>query len=157
VTALRVVREPTIAGCTFGALYINDRWQCWTLEDAIREPAGHVGPWTADGVKEWKAPGQTAIPAGTYAVRMTLSQRFQQVLPEIVDVAGFAGVRLHAGNTAADTEGCLLVGMIRSETSLIESRMALGDVIRRLLRADYMKDPIVLHLENPPGYHLAAA
>ena len=62
---LRLVREPTIDGITtHGSLYVEGHWQCWTLEDAIREVKIH---------------GQTAIPAGRYRVEITFSQRFQRL------------------------------------------------------------------------------
>ena len=74
----------------------------WVLEDQVREVVG-------EPVSEWKVPGKTAIPAGRYKVLITFSNRFQKLMPQLMDVPGFTGVRIHAGNTAADTEGCLLL------------------------------------------------
>lgn len=92
---LRVIREPSTAAATLGILLIDGVFACWTLEDVVR-PA--------------KIPGETAIPSGCYDVRLSLSQRFQKVLPEVLAVPGYSGIRLHAGNGAGDTEGCVLVG-----------------------------------------------
>jgi hypothetical protein len=72
---------------TIGKLYIDGHYLCDTLEDTVR-PAGI------------KIAGKTAIPAGTYKVKKTMSPRFKKVLPEILNVPGFSGVRIHAGNYA---------------------------------------------------------
>lgn len=136
---LRVIREPSIGGATLGSLYINGVWQCWTLEDAIREVPGQP-------VSAWKVPGQTAIPAGRYRVILTPSQRFKRALPLLVDVPGFSGVRIHAGNTITDTEGCLLVGNHRGESRVAESRIALEALFGRLARA---AGEIWIRMENP--------
>lgn len=82
---------------TIGKLYIDGHYLCDTLEDTVRNGG--------------KIAGKTAIPAGTYKVKKTMSPRFKKVLPEILNVPGFTGVRIHAGNTAIDTDGCLLLGL----------------------------------------------
>lgn len=149
MTYLRLIREPSESGATLGSLYLNDVWQAWTLEDEIREPilspAADFEAWVAS----WKVPGQTAIPQGEYQVGLTLSHRFGVVLPEVLRVPGFKGIRIHAGNTTADTEGCILVGHTRGEHQVLESRLALGWLMQRLK----VKDPIILQIENPPGLY----
>lgn len=76
---------------------------CWSLEDVVREVPGQ-------DVIEWKVPGKTAIPVGRYKLIVNYSARFKKALPLLLDVEGFTGVRIHSGNTDADTEGCILVG-----------------------------------------------
>ncbi len=130
---LRVVREPSAHGRTRGSLYVDRVWCCWTLEDEVRDV---------------KIPAETAIPAGQYAVRLSLSQRFQRVLPELVAVPNFTGVRIHAGNTIADTEGCLLVGRVRSAHGVLESKLALLELMESLRRATAAGDSITITIEE---------
>jgi hypothetical protein len=84
---------------TIGALYLNGIFQCWILEDVVRP----------DGVK---VPGQTAIPAGTYALGLHDSPRFKRVLIHILGVPMFEYILIHPGNKKEDTDGCLLPGNI---------------------------------------------
>ena len=130
---LRVIREPSTAAATMGILLIDGVFTCWTLEDVVREV---------------KIPGETAIPAGRYAVQLSLSQRFQKVLPEVLAVPGYIGIRIHAGNTQADTAGCLLVGRIRADDRVEESKLALMHVMEQLRRATTAGDPITITIEE---------
>jgi len=107
---LMLERVEKAADYTIGSLSVDDDWQCWTCEDEVRD-----GP---------KVPGQTAIPAGTYQVIVTMSNRFQRPLPLLVNVPDFDGIRIHPGNTAADTDGCILPGCDRYANSVGRSRVA---------------------------------
>ena len=144
---LRVIREPSVKGATLGALYVNDVWQCWTLEDELREVPGQP-------VKAWKVPAQTAIPAGRYRILLTDSARFHRVLPLLVDVPGFTGVRIHSGNAIHDTEGCLLVGRTRRSGWIGESRLAFDALFARLVAG---AGEAWITVENPPSYRREAA
>ena len=76
--------------------------------------------------------GKGPIPLGTYRIILTYSQRFQALLPELVAVPGFTGIRIHSGNSMADTAGCILVGRYQSgEAEIAESRVALGVLLTR--------------------------
>ena len=107
---------------TIGVLYINDKFFCYTMEDVVR-PAGE------------KVYGQTAIPWGTYKVVLTFSNRFETELPLLIAVPHFVGVRIHAGNTAKDTEGCILVGDSHTKDFVGTSRAALGRLMFVLRKA----------------------
>jgi hypothetical protein len=113
----------TFAGAqrTFGELSIDGKFECYTLEDTVRESGE-------------KIPGRTAIPAGKYTVVVNWSNRFQKYLPLLLDVPGFTGVRIHSGNTEKDTEGCILVGKDRVEGALLYSRVALDGLLKKLDR-----------------------
>jgi hypothetical protein len=108
--------------CTIGELYVGGRFECYTLEDAARP----------DGVKVY---GETAIPPGDYAVDITMSPRFKRLLPLLINVQGFIGVRIHPGNTAADTDGCVLVGRTKGVNRIGESRLAFDALFAKLQAA----------------------
>lgn len=139
---LRLVREPSIDGVTHGKLYINGAFECFSLEDQIRERPGI-------SVVVWKVPSETAIPAGTYRVEITKSARFHRLLPQVMDVPGFSGVRIHSGNAISNTEGCLLVGRTRAKGWVGDSRTAFERLYQRLALAD---DAITITIENPPTF-----
>lgn len=104
---MKLIRFKKTNSCTFGKLYIDDKFLCYTLEDIVREV---------------KIKHQTAIPAGTYQVVINYSIRFKKMMPLLINVPNFTGVRIHAGNTAASTSGCILVGEELSEESLVRSK-----------------------------------
>jgi hypothetical protein len=135
---IRVVREPTKNDTTLGALFIDGHWQCHTLEDVIR-PAGE------------KVYGETAIPAGRYKLILSMSNRFKKIMPEVVAVPGFAGIRIHAGNTAKDTEGCLLLGQTRNvETrSIGQSKLALQAFTTKITAVWDAKGELWITYVNP--------
>lgn len=81
-----------------------------------------------------KIAGQTAIPHGRYHLCFAYSPKFGRDMMTIEDVPGFDGIRIHAGNTEADTEGCPLLGM-RWNTSLRDSRKCIEKVEDMLLEA----------------------
>ena len=88
------------ADYTIGKMFVNGVYFCDTLEDRERELRT-----IAD-----KVPGKTAIPRGTYKVVETYSKHFKRNLPELLNVPFFTAIRIHSGNTADDTEGCILLG-----------------------------------------------
>lgn len=88
---------------TLGTFYCNGEYWGETLEDKDR----HL----EDGGE--KVSGQTAIPRGRYRVVLSMSRRFGREMPEVLEVPGFSGVRIHGGNTEANTEGCPLLGLVR--------------------------------------------
>lgn len=114
---IKITRNKPINGTTIGNLFVDGVFVCYTLEDMVREV---------------KIPHATAIPTGTYKVIFTMSNRFKKVLPLLVDVPGFEGVRIHSGNTIADTEGCVLVGtgVLKNQQYITGSRLAYQNLIK---------------------------
>lgn len=86
---------------TFGEMFVDGKHFCYTLEDVCRFINGDISK---------KVPGETCIDAGTYRLIVDYSQRFGRMMPHILNVPCFDGVRLHGGNTSKDTEGCPLMG-----------------------------------------------
>ena len=113
---------------TIGRLYIDDVFFCFTLEDVERDV---------------KIYGKTAIPKGLYKVILTRSERFKRVLPLLLEVPGFEGIRIHNGNTAEDTEGCILVDMTESKDFVGQSLSALQLLMKRLEGQDDIQIVVV--------------
>lgn len=118
---LQLIRSKSSDKSTIGRLLIEGAFQCWTLEDVVRPV---------------KIAAVTAIPAGTYKVIITESNRFKRRLPLLVDVPDFAGIRIHPGNCAADTEGCILVGTSYSTDWVSNSRVAFDKLFALLDAAE---------------------
>ena len=91
--------------------------------------------WRALARGEKKVAGKTAIPEGTYDVVVTMSPRFGMNLPLLLDVPGFEGIRIHAGNNAEyDSRGCILVGERNAPGMIINSRVTLRRIIDMMMR-----------------------
>ena len=98
----------------------NGKKLCDTLEPIWRNYDGG----------ELKIPKKSAIPEGTYRVVTTYSLRFRKYLPLLVGVPGFEGVRIHAGNTSRDTEGCILAGQNLQVGKVLWSRITLEKLMK---------------------------
>lgn len=143
---ISVMRSPSQGGATIGKLFVDGAFKCHTLEDEIREVEG-------EPVEAWKIKGETAIPAGSYRVSLEFSNRFGPDTLSIHDVPGFQYIRMHAGNTSADTEGCLLLGLQAGSASLIggTSRPAV-DLVKGLVRAAIERgESVTIDISNPTG------
>lgn len=128
---IRVERNICNASCTIGEMTVDQMFECYTLEDAIREE---------------KIKGETAIPAGTYEVVITFSNRFQRDLPLLKEVPNFEGIRIHPGNTNADTEGCILVGRNHTDKTVTESRAAFNTLFAKIQQALNDGDTVSLEI-----------
>lgn len=107
---------------TIGRLYVDGNYFCDTLEDTVRD-------LNKDGKfdnGEKKVYAKTAIPYGTYEIKWTYSPRFKKYTPQLMNVPSFEGIRIHAGNTSADTEGCILLGENKQVGKVINSRATIN-------------------------------
>jgi len=128
---LQLERVDETEKSTLGRLSVDGEFECYILEDPIREV---------------KVYGNTAIPYGYYTVSITYSPRFKRNLPILRDVPGFRGVRIHPGNTPKDTDGCLLPGTRFKTDRVLESRRAFNKLFTKLKAAKKAGKSIVLEV-----------
>jgi hypothetical protein len=117
---IEVKRLHRTENSTIGELLIDGVWECYTLEDKERDV---------------KIKSETAIPRGTYKVIINQSNRFKRLLPLLLNVPNFEGVRIHSGNTNHNTEGCILVGRTRSKDFIGQSRKAFDSLFAKMQKA----------------------
>lgn len=129
---------------TIGNMYVDDTYFCDTLEDADRELTDTM---EIDEILAMKVKAQTAIPTGKYDVILTFSPRFKRVLPLLLNVKGFEGIRIHSGNTAEDTEGCLLVGENKAKGQVLNSRATFEKLMSVLLGCEKKKEKVTITIE----------
>lgn len=104
---------------TIGKLYVDGKYVCDTIEDRDR---GLDDSMTVEEILRKKIKGQTAIPTGHYNIEITYSPKYKRMMPLLLGVKGYSGIRIHSGNTAKDTEGCLLVGKNKQVGMVLDSR-----------------------------------
>jgi hypothetical protein len=107
-------------GYTAGELFIDDLYFCNTIEDEERES------------KEY---AKTAIPLGTYEITVNMSIRFKKLMPLLHNVPNFTGIRIHSGNSADDSEGCILVGKPHKKDFITESRVTFTELMKKINQA----------------------
>jgi hypothetical protein len=142
---ISIIRKPSANGCTLSSWYINGQPFCVGIEDVVR------------GQGQPKVFGQTAIPTGTYQVRVTMSTHFKRELPLLTDMPGHTtlfggrpigecGVRIHPGNYATDTEGCLLPGTAIADggTMVTNSRAAFNALFALIQDALAKHEPVTV-------------
>lgn len=130
---ITIVRQFLSEKSTIGKLDVDGVFQCFTLEDAVRDV---------------KIPGSTAIDYGRYPVEVTFSNRFQRDLPLLVGVPNFSGVRIHPGNNANDTEGCILVGLDHGNNVIGRSREAFSLLFPLIQKSISEGDPVFISIEH---------
>lgn len=150
---LLIKRHPSANGCTIGDLFIDGQHAAVTLEDVVRPAAAP------------KVYGQTAIPTGSYRVIVNKSTRFSAkaghdvFLPLLLNLPGAdihfggqriddCGVRMHPGNKAADTLGCILVASSAAPdgASICDSRVAFAPVLARIQAAINAGQQVILSI-----------
>lgn len=138
---IRIDRIAKKSTYTIGKLYLNGVYFCDTLEDTDR---GLTQGMALQKIKDLKIKGATAIPKGKYKVTMNIvSPKFskratyqfcQGKLPRLLNVDGYEGVLIHIGNTAKDTEGCILVGQNKVVGQVINSTVTFKKLYAEMLK-----------------------
>ena len=152
LTLVRNIPEST-KDYTIGELYVQEEDKltqtykvCDTLEDAFRllpKTCPNTPKGSSCECKE-KVYGKTCIPNGTYTVVLSYSNRFKRILPELLNVPHFLGIRIHSGNSSKDTEGCIILGPKSKGDWVTASRVAFNKVYKLLQDAVTRKEEITI-------------
>ena len=142
---------------TIGNLYVDGLWVCSTMEDKDR---GLKKTWPLSQIKAVKVPNETAIPLGTYAITMRVqSPKFSQwkysrlygfckgYLPRLLGVPGFDGILIHIGSTAANSSGCILVGINDKKGMVTKSTETFQKLYSMLKAADERGENISITIQ----------
>lgn len=143
ILELRLKRIARRSTYTIGRLFVDGEYFCDTIEDKDRGLSQEL-PLTVN--KRLKLKGVTAIPVGRYRVTMdvvspkfskkTAYQSINGKLPRLINVPAFDGVLIHIGNTAKDTEGCILVGKNTQVGKVLNSTKTFWRLYERLKKHD---------------------
>lgn len=131
-------RDVMAPGFTLGRLFLEGNRFGYTAEDQDRKLEEEPGA---------KIPKRTAIPRGLYRLTLSFSNRFQKVMPLIKDVPGFDGVRIHGGNDQYDTEGCPLLGMIRTAVGVMHCAEVNAALIEFIRQAEDQGDAVWIEVK----------
>ena len=133
---LRLYRDTFTDESTIGELSVNGAFFCFTLEDRDRKLED-------GGTKEY---GKTCVPRGTYDVVIDFSQKYNKEMPHVLNVPQFEGIRIHPGNMAKDTEGCILVGATKSKDFVGNSVVTFNNLMDLMNEAYAKAVPITLEI-----------
>lgn len=114
---------------TIGRLSINGVYFCDTIEDKDRGLHDYM---SVESILKIKVKHETAIPCGRYKVVLSYSIKYNKILPELIYVKGFTGIRMHAGNTAEDSSGCIIVGQNKVKGKVIYSKKTMEKLMEIL-------------------------
>lgn len=129
ITLERIANRPTYC---IGRLYVDGVYFSDTLEDVDR---GLDDTMSEQEILSKKVYGQTAIPTGIYRVILNYSPKYKKVMPLLLNVKGYSGIRIHSGNTDKDTLGCILVGENKVVGKVINSRVKYEALYKRICQA----------------------
>lgn len=130
LTLIRIANRPTYC---IGKLYIDGVYFSDVIEDVDR---GLDDKMSVDEILNRKIKGETAIPTGIYNVQITYSTKYKKNMPLLLNVKGYSGIRIHSGNTAKDTEGCLIVGKNTKVGMVTDSRNTYNALFKKLIQTN---------------------
>lgn len=139
---LKLIRDKSNKEYTEGKLYIDGVYFCDTLEDTDRGLHQHM---SLNEIKAVKVYGDTCIPYGTYKVELSYSPKFKKIMPAILDVKGFTGVRIHNGVDKNSTLGCVIIGKKWQDGKVTKSRDTFANLMQILQQCD---EEIILIISN---------
>lgn len=129
---IKLIRKYYQAKYTIGRLYVNNRF----FSDCLEPPSLHLTERSALGtILIAKYKGYRAIPTGRYRILITRSRRFGRWLPLLLNVKGFEGIRIHAGNKPEDTRGCILLGFNRRKGYVLDSTRSVLTIVKMITEA----------------------
>lgn len=135
---IKVIREGMTKVSTYGKMYVDGQFFCYTIEDVEREK---------------KIKGKTAIPLGRYKVEVTPSPRFHREMVLLHDVPKFEGIRIHSGNDATHTDGCIIVARNRLNKDYIQGdSRKLEGMITNLVKKE--KGDVYLTVMHAPNFEM---
>lgn len=137
-----------------GHLYVDGEYLSDTLEDTSR---GLNSKMPLKEILKIKIKGLTAIPTGIYAISLnTVSPKYSKKkffmdlckgkMPRVLDVPGYDGILIHPGNSAKDTDGCILVGYNKVKGGLVNSTEAFIKLYGMLKKAHDNHEGIYLKI-----------
>lgn len=139
---LKLERHTKKPEYTIGKLYIDDQYFCDTLEDRVRLTSG----MSLSEMRRLKVYGKTAIPDGTYKVVIDKSVKYGKRMPRLLHVPCFEGIRIHSGNVAEDTDGCILVGTNSEVGKVLASRETFNKLMN-ILEPACSNDDVFITIE----------
>lgn len=122
-------RKTLTVGFTLGLLCTGAS-QYYTVEDTVRPMYINT-----NGKVVGKIKGETAIPAGEYQIVDTYSPKYKKNMLRLLNVKTHTGILIHSGNTALDSEGCIIIGMKQTPNGVAESRIALDKFEKEVRQA----------------------
>lgn len=129
---IKLIRKYYQAKYTIGRLYVNNRF----FSDCLEPPSLHLTERSALGtILIAKYKGYRAIPTGRYRILITRSRRFGRWLPLLMNMKGFEGIRIHAGNKPEDTRGCILLGFNRRKGYVLDSTRCVLTLVKMMTEA----------------------
>jgi hypothetical protein len=141
ITVIRETNQMREGRETFvmSQVYINGLKFCECVEDMDRRLEVYGA---SDKVKK-----QTAAPRGVYSIELSFSHRFQKVLPILNNVPFFEGVRIHGGNKAEHSEGCLLFGKLRTIDGVSGCANVMQVLMERIQAAEDRNEPCMIEIK----------
>lgn len=128
---------------TISLFSIDGMYLCEMIEDTVRD-LNKDGDLLDDG--ETKIPKETAIPYGRYKIILSMSPKFKRILPLLIGVKHFTGIRIHKGRDAGSTEGCLIPGENKIKGGVINSEKFEMIIIERILEAEKRGEEVWINI-----------